>query len=158
MKKRLVVAFLLLLGLAAVGAIVHNGNRATAANVVTPGAPQSVQEAMSAQINGLYGGAPTVVQSDTTTQAAWAQLEPNPTSGLSTSPTAASQPVYGFVITGNFTVHGPVGADPGNPVVLHQGRVVVDANGDPLSIWLWPDGKLDAPTLSSAFGAEFNVS
>jgi hypothetical protein len=163
-RPLIVVALVLGLGLLVLGAVSRDGRLAiaTASTVVTPGAPQSAEQGMSDTINGRYGDVPTVTVASTTSLSEWAQLEPHQTDGLSITSSNAAAPVYGFVITGTFTDQAPPAppgaADQPQPTVYHQGRVVTDANGNVLAIWLWPDGRLDAPSLRSAFGSEFNVS
>lgn len=101
-----------------------------------------------------------IIASGQTTLGAWDGIEPANVSGagIEVTPANATDVVYGFIVVGTFVVTGPPpppGGIPPDASVYHQGRIVVDARGDVLSAWEWPDGLLDAHKLTTVFGPQF---
>lgn len=102
---------------------------------------------------GEYGKVSTIYGEDTSTLGAWAEAEPNNTSGLDTSDPNSDSMVVALFITGDFTVTGPYSFKLGGPVIreFSAGRIVFDDAGKLRNIQLWSEAKPSTPALGSDF-------
>ena len=121
------------------------------------GAPASVEEQMAMRIEGQYqADTLTIDAAQVSTTARWADIEPVNAQG--SAPAAPSATVYGFLISGTFTVHGPNACSSCTPTGIRysSGRIVTDAEGHILSVDLWSNQAPPAANDTAVFGPQYD--